>query len=110
MPRTFRERPRLAALAIVAALLLTVIAGMSGAGLASGGGGMSAETAATLERARAGERHAVRELRDTRAALRLARRAVRAERRRSRALGRKVRGLDLNNRKLRRTLRRERRR
>ena len=110
MPRAFRERPRLAAVAVTAALLLAVIGAVAGAGLASGDGGMPPETAGALERARAAERQALRELRDTRAALRRAREEARTEHRRAQALGRKARGLRRSNRKLRRALRSERRR
>jgi uncharacterized membrane protein len=107
MPRAFRECPRLTAVALTAALLLTVIGAVGGAGLASGGEGMSLETAGALERIWAAERQAVRELRDTRAALRRAREEARTERRRAGALGRQADDLNRSNRKLRRAVRRE---
>jgi hypothetical protein len=110
MPRAFRERPRLAAVAVTAALLLAVTGAIAGVGLASGGGGMSPETAGALEHARAAERQALRELEDTRAALRRAHEEARMEHRRVQALGRKAHGLHRSNRKLRRALRSERRR
>jgi hypothetical protein len=108
MPRAFRERPRLAAVAVTAALLLAVTGAIAGAGLASGGGGISPETAGALEHARAAERQALRELEDTRAALRRAREEARTEHRRAQGLGRKARGLGRSNRKLRHALGRER--
>lgn len=110
MPRTFKERPRLAAVGITAALLLAAVGAMAGAGLASGDGGMPAEAVAALERAETKERHTVRGLRSTRAALGHAQEEARAERRRARGLGRKARGLQRSNRALRRALHRERRR
>jgi hypothetical protein len=109
MPRAFRERPGLAAVAVTAALLLTVMAAVGGAGRASGGEGISLETAGALERTWAAERQAVRKLRDTRAALRRARDEARTERRRAGALGRRAHDLNRSNRKLRRAVRRERR-
>ena len=108
MPRALRERPRLAAVAVTAALLLTVIGAVAGAGLASSDRGMSPEAAGALERAQVAEQQAVQELGDTRAALRRAREEART-RRRAEVLRRKAHDLKRSNRKLRRALRRERR-